>query len=408
MFGLFKKKLKDVVDNFSKKTEEEAEKQTEESKKEEIKEESKEEKKPKRFLGLFKIKEKKEETKEEKLEEKPAEKEIEEVSIEEKIEEIPTKEEYVEEVKEELKEEKVEIKEEIVREEKKEKTSFFEKLKGITKVKINEEKFERLFEELEVILLENNVAYEVIDKIKEDLKMDIVNVPISNVRKTIQESLRKSIEEVLSFKKVNLIEKAKEKKPYVILFLGVNGAGKTTTIAKLCNLFLKNNLKCVLVAADTFRAASIQQLEEHAKKLGVNVIKHDYGADPAAVAFDGIKHAEARNIDVVLIDTAGRQHSNANLMDELRKINRVAKPDFKIFIGESITGNDIIEQVKQFNSAVEIDGIILSKLDVDDKGGAAISVSYVTGKPILYFGSGQEYSDLEEFDKEKILNNLGI
>lgn len=403
MFGLFKKKLKDVVDKFSNKAEEEAEKQTEESKKEEIEGEHKEEKKPKKFLGLFKIKEKKEEISKEINEEKTEEK-----PIEEKIEEIPVREEYVEKVKEGTDKKELEIREEIVKEEKKEKTSFFEKLKGITKVKISEEKFEKLFEELEMILLENNVAYEVIDKIKEDLKMDIVNVPVSNVRKTIQESLRKSIEDVLNFKKINLIEKVKEKKPYVILFLGVNGAGKTTTIAKLCNLFLKNNLKCVLVASDTFRAASIQQLEEHAKKLGVNVIKHDYGADPASVAFDGIKHAEARNIDVVLIDTAGRQHSNANLMDELRKINRVAKPDFKIFIGESITGNDIIEQVKQFNSAVEIDGIILSKLDVDDKGGAAISVSYVTGKPILYFGSGQLLEDLREFNKEDIINNLGI
>jgi fused signal recognition particle receptor len=212
----------------------------------------------------------------------------------------------------------------------------------------------------------------------------------------------------MNFEKVDLLKKIKEKKPYVILLLGVNGAGKTTTIAKLCNLFQKNNLKCVLVAGDTFRAASIQQLEEHAKKLNVNVIKHDYGADPAAVAYDGIKHAEAKNIDVVLIDTAGRQHSNINLMDELKKIERVAKPDFKIFVGESITGNDIIEQVKQFNEAVKIDGIILSKLDVDNKGGAAISVSYVTGKPIIYFGSGQGYNDLEEFDKGKILKRLEI
>jgi fused signal recognition particle receptor len=179
-------------------------------------------------------------------------------------------------------------------------------------------------------------------------------------------------------------------------------------MAKLCDLFMKNGLKCVLVAGDTFRAASIQQLEEHAKKLKVNVIKHDYGADPAAVAYDGVKHAESKGIDVVLIDTAGRQHSNVNLMDELKKIERVAKPDFKVFVGESITGNDIIEQVKQFNSVVSIDGIILSKLDVDERGGAAISVSYVTGKPVIYFGSGQEYGDLEEFDKGKILNNLGI
>jgi len=259
-----------------------------------------------------------------------------------------------------------------------------------------------------MVLLENNVAYGVIDKIKEDLKVDLVNVPLSNVKKTIETSLKNSIEGVLSFGNIDLIKRIKEKKPYVILFLGVNGAGKTTTIAKLANLFLKNGLRCVFVASDTFRAASIQQLEEHGKILGINVIKHDYGADPAAVAYDGIKHAESKNIDVVLIDTAGRQHSNVNLMDELKKLNRVAKPDFKIFVGESITGNDIIEQVEQFNNAVNIDGIILSKFDVDDKGGAAISVSYVTGKPILYLGIGQDYDKLEKFDKEKIIKNLEL
>jgi len=425
MFGLFKKKLKDVVDSFSRKTEDELleksqskeipkedealEKlQQKEEKPEEITEEAKEEpkqeeiqpeKKPKKFLGLFKIKEKniEEEIKKEAEVKKFQEKISEEIEVKKTV-----KNQDKGQKKEEIKEEPE------VQEEKKEKKSFLDKLKGITKVKINEGKFENLFEELELILLENNVAYEVIDKIKGDLKKDIVDVPINNVKKTIQESLRKSIEEVLDFEKVDLLKKVKEKKPYIILFLGVNGAGKTTTIAKLCNLFLKNKLRCIFVAADTFRAASIQQLEEHAKILKVNVIKHDYGADPAAVAFDGIKHAEAKNIDVVLIDTAGRQHSNANLMDELRKINRVAKPDFKIFIGESITGNDIIEQVKQFNNAVEIDGIILSKLDVDDKGGAAISVSYVTGKPILYYGNGQGYDNLEEFDKEKIIEKLEI
>jgi len=392
MFGLFKKKLKDVVDKFSRKTEDEVK---EEKIEEPIKEEIKEEKKQKKFLGLFKVKEKEEipeEIREEVLIEEPVtEQPEEEISkkYEEEIIEKPKKEVVAEEIHEKKK-------------------GFFEKLKGITKVKISEEKFEKLFEDLELVLLENNIAYEVIDKIKESLKMDLVNVPLSNVKKTIEKSLKESIEDVISFDKVDLLKKIKEKKPYIILFLGVNGAGKTTTIAKLCNLFLKNNLRCVLVAADTFRAASIQQLEEHAKKLGVNVIKHDYNADPAAVAYDGIKHAEAKSIDVVLIDTAGRQHSNINLMDELRKINRIAKPDFKIFVGESITGNDIIEQVKQFNEAVGIDGIILSKLDVDDKGGAAISVSYVTGKPIIYFGNGQNYDDLEEFDKGKILKNLDI
>lgn len=380
MFGLFKKKLRDVVDKFSKRTEEEIDADTlGEPEEGEIKEE-----KPKRVLGLFKKKE---------IIENEPEKIKDESIIENESNSDEVKKNSVEEQKDEIK---------------KEKKGLFAKLKNVAKIKINEEKFEKLFEDLEIMLLENNVAYEVIGKIKEDMKVDILNVPVSNVRKAIENSLKNSIESVLSFKKINLVEEVKGKKPYVILFLGVNGAGKTTTIAKICNLLLKNHLKCILVAADTFRAASIQQLEEHAKRLNVKVIKHDYNADPAAVCFDGIKHAEAKGIDVVLIDTAGRQHSNVNLMDELKKINRIAKPDFKIFVGESITGNDLIEQVKQFDKTIEIDGIILSKLDVDDKGGAAISVSYVTGKPILYYGTGQNYEDIEIFDNRKILNNLGI
>jgi len=169
-----------------------------------------------------------------------------------------------------------------------------------------------------------------------------------------------------------------------------------------------NGLKCVMAAADTFRAAAIQQLEEHANNVGVKIIKHDYGADPAAVAYDAIKYAEAHGLDVVLVDTAGRLHSNTNLMDEMKKIIRVAKPDMKVFIGESITGNDCIEQAKQFNEAVEIDGIILSKADIDEKGGAAISVSYVTGKPILYIGTGQTYDDLKPFTKELVMETLGF
>jgi fused signal recognition particle receptor len=142
--------------------------------------------------------------------------------------------------------------------------------------------------------------------------------------------------------------------------------------------------------------------------LGVKLIKHDYGSDPAAVAFDGIKYAEAKGIDVVLVDTAGRLHSNVNLMDEMKKIIRVAKPDMKIFIGESITGNDCVEQAKQFNEAIGIDGIVLSKADVDEKGGAAISVSYVTGRPILFIGTGQTYDALQRFEKGIVLSNLGL
>jgi fused signal recognition particle receptor len=163
-----------------------------------------------------------------------------------------------------------------------------------------------------------------------------------------------------------------------------------------------------MAAADTFRAAAIDQLQLHADKLGIKLIRHDYGSDPAAVAFDAIKHAEASKKDVVLIDTAGRLHSNTNLMDEMKKIMRVAKPDLKLFVGESITGNDCTEQAKQFDQAVGIDGIILAKADVDEKGGAAISVSYVTKKPIFYLGVGQEYPDLQQFDKDKLIASIGL
>lgn len=194
----------------------------------------------------------------------------------------------------------------------------------------------------------------------------------------------------------------------MIVFFGINGSGKTTTIAKFAHLLQQNKLSCVMAAADTFRAAAIDQLEEHASKLKIELIKHDYGADPAAVAFDAVKHAKAKKIDVVLVDTAGRMHSNTGLVDEMKKIIRVVKPDLKLFIGESITGNDCIEQAKTFDAAIGIDGIILSKADIDDKGGAAVSVSYVTKKPIFYLGTGQNYSDLKEFDKETITKNIGL
>ena len=291
------------------------------------------------------------------------------------------------------------------------KPGFFQRLtEVVTKKTLTEAQFEELFWDLEVALLENNVAVEVIDKIKQDLKRQLVDVKVTRgkVEETIAKTLGESIASLFDVPALDLIGMAKKKKPFVIAFVGVNGSGKTTTIAKLAKLFQGKGMKPVIAAADTFRAAAIQQLEEHADRLGVKLIKHDYGADPAAVAFDAIRYAEAHQADVVLIDTAGRLHSNVNLMDEMKKIMRVAKPDVKIFIGESITGNDCVEQAKQFNEAVGIDGIILCKADVDEKGGAAISVSYVTGKPILYLGTGQKYEDLQVFEPELVTKSLGL
>jgi len=425
--------IQSALDEFENPKIEEEMKEIEEEAKEEL-EEEKEEEAPKKegfFKKLFGFGKKKEEKEEEEKEEEPEKEEaIEQPPKLEKVKEpkkeqepetldyiskeIKKKEEDLVEDEKEIEEEEKETEEDekVVEEEKK---GFFGKLaEGFTLKTLSESKFESIFFELEVALLENNVAVEVIEKIKQDLKKELVDKKLKrgDIDKIIGKTLVSSISEILSTPQINLLDRIKQKRkenqPCVIIFVGINGSGKTTTIAKMAKYFINNGLKTVMVAADTFRAAAIQQLEEHANNLGVKIIKHDYGSDPAAVAFDGIKYAEAKGIDVVLIDTAGRLHSNTNLMDEMKKVIRVAKPDIKIFIGESITGNDCIEQAQAFNAAIDIDGIVLSKADVDEKGGAAISVSYVTGKPILFIGTGQTYESLEKFDKKLVLENLGL
>ncbi|MBI2125065.1 signal recognition particle-docking protein FtsY [Candidatus Woesearchaeota archaeon] len=432
MFGKLKEKLKQAVSVFSKKTEEavvekvieksvEVKRTKVEDKKKEIKETKKEKpaakksskkEQKKKVKPAPEVREEQKETPKEKAEEvitkKAAEEPKEERSFFKKIfgkkeEEEVEEKEAKEEVIEEIKEEKIE--------EPEERQSFFGKVKtSLTTKKISAEKFEELFWDLELAFLENNVSVEVIEKIKEDLKKELVDKPLPrDVPRKIEETLKQTLTEILSFDKVDLLELAEKKdKPLVIAFFGINGTGKTTSIAKLAHYFQKHKLSVVLAACDTFRAAAIQQLEEHADKLGVKIIKHDYGADAAAVAFDAIKYAEKNRIKVVLLDTAGRLHSNTNLMQELEKILRVAKPDLKIFVGESITGNDCIEQAKQFNDLIEMDGAILTKADVDEKGGAALSISYTIKKPILFLGMGQRYEDLEEFDAEVILKRLGF
>jgi len=303
------------------------------------------------------------------------------------------------------KKEKINEKPEKVQEDIKERKEFFLKFKK----KMTEEKFEELFEELETILLQNNVAYSAVESIRESLAEKLIGKTLKEIN--LSSELRNSIESILinppNFLK-EIKDLLKEKKPFVILFAGINGSGKTTTIAKVANYLQKNKFSVCLAAADTFRAAAIQQLEIHANKLKVPIIKKDYGSDPASVGFEAITYAKKNKIDVVLIDTAGRMQNRDSLMKEIEKIERVTKPDMKIFLGESITGNDATEQAKAFNEAIGITGIILSKADVDEKGGTAISVSQITGKPILFLGTGQEYKDLEVFDKKKMIEKLGL
>jgi fused signal recognition particle receptor len=289
---------------------------------------------------------------------------------------------------------------------------FFSRIKEkIQNVKISEEDFEEYSEDLEMILLENNVALEISDIIIKELKEEIVGKEISkkNIGNIIKNTLKNSIEKIL-VEPFDLEKEIKTKKetPYVILLCGINGSGKTTTIAKLANYFKKKGISSILAAGDTFRAASIEQLKKHGKNLDINVISHEYGSDPAAVGFDAIAYAKKNSIDCVLIDTAGRMHTAKNLLREMEKIVRVCKPDKKIFVGESITGNDSTEQVRSFDETIGIDGIILSKADVDEKGGTAISVGKTTGKPILFLGTGQEYEKIEKFDKKKFIEKLGL
>ena len=333
----------------------------------------------------------------------PQEEISEEEFAEKYTEETPAEtESLTESLKEELKEAEKEIEE---------KPSFFSKIiKKLSSSELSQEDFDEIFPDLEITLLENNVALEVVDKIRESLAKDLVGISIkkSEIKTTLLESLKSAILSVL-IEPPDLIKEIKKSlEPYVILFFGINGSGKTTSIAKLANYLQKHNISCVLAAGDTFRAASIEQLEKHASKLKVPIVKQTYGSDPAAVAFDAIKYAKKNKIQAVLIDTAGRMYTKANLLKEMEKIIRVSKPNLKLFVGESITGNDATSQAKTFSESAGIDGIILTKADIDEKAGAILSVSYVTNKPIYFLGTGQSYDSFQPFKKSLVLKNLGL
>ncbi len=278
---------------------------------------------------------------------------------------------------------------------------------------LTEEDIDEVLEELKIELLENEVAFEVAEALADKVKSRLVGLNVkkgAKVEKIVLDAFRDALFEILGQPGPDLVEEAKKRcgkdRPLVVVFLGVNGTGKTTTIAKLAYLMKKSGITPVLAAADTFRAGAQEQLEVHASKVGVPVIKGRYGSDPASVAFSAIEYARARNYCAVLVDTAGRMHVDYDLMGEMRKIVRVSKPDYKVLVVDALTGNDAVEQAGKFNEEVGVDGFVVTKADADVKGGVAVSVAAVTGKPILYLGVGQRYEDLVRFEPEKLVKSI--
>ncbi len=398
--------------------------------KEEAEEESEEEEKKERagrFRSFFN-RGKKEDSKEEA--EEAAEEEVKEAE-----EEVPEEvEESVEEAEEESvddetdEEAEVEEKEE---EEKKSKRSFFRRgkkdksddeekeeksggfLSFIKEKSISEDDVEDILFELELGLLEADVAMDVSSVVVESVKNDLVGQKIkrsSDIEEYTYQALKNAVAKIIDVEGKSMTELLEEKvaqgEPLVVMLVGINGTGKTTTIGKLSNYYIKKGYTPVIAASDTFRAGAIEQVQYHADNLGVKLIKHEKGSDPAAVAFDAVQHAKAKGKELVLIDTAGRMQTNTNLMDEMKKIRRVSKPDLVVFVGDALTGNDATEQARKFNEAIDIDGVILTKADADSKGGAALSVGYIIKKPILFLGMGQSYDDIKEYDADWMLEQI--
>jgi len=284
----------------------------------------------------------------------------------------------------------------------------------IAKTELTGKDLDNVLNQFQLSLIENDVAVSAADFIGNELREKLKDVqfarftdPRARVKVILQEVLLSLLQRSGQLDIFALIDKKKSAgEPAVLVFIGINGTGKTTSIAKLAHVLQKKGRTVILAASDTYRSGSIEQLEEHARRIGVRVIKHQYGADPAAVAFDAVNYAKAHRINAVLIDTAGRMQNNKNLLEEMRKIVRVTNPDLTILVVDALTGNDAVDQGKVFSEAVKIDGIILAKLDADVKGGSAISLSYIMGKPVAMVGTGQKYDDLEPFQAESIVKNL--
>jgi fused signal recognition particle receptor len=275
---------------------------------------------------------------------------------------------------------------------------------------IEEAELERPLRELEWALLESDVEMSVTEAILDRLREELTGATRAQVKTTgavVEQALAESLREVISVGQFDFDARiAETDTPVTIVFTGVNGVGKTTTIAKLARYFEERGLSTVLANGDTYRAGANQQLGEHADNLDKKYIAHEQGSDPAAVLYDAVEYADANDIDVVLGDTAGRLHTSNDLMAQLAKIDRVVDPDMTLFVDEAVAGQDATNRAREFDDAATVDGAILAKADADSQGGAAISIAHVTGKPILFLGTGQEYDDLERFDPDVLVERL--
>ncbi len=286
---------------------------------------------------------------------------------------------------------------------------------AVKEKQLSDEDLDKLVFDFQLALIESDVAQSVAEALTTEVRKSLAGAKVDRSADT-SEVVGQRLAAVLqtAFEKagsVDLVANIREKvkqtgDPYTILFLGINGTGKTTTVAKLASYLKNQGLSVVCAAGDTHRPGAIEQLTEHAGRLALKVISQRYGADPAAVGRDGVLYARAHHADSLIIDTAGRMQTNQNLMEEMSKIVRVVKPDFKIFVADALTGNDAVSQAELFNQHVGFDGAILTKADADVRGGAALSIVYSTGKPVLFLGVGQGYDDLAPFDTQKFLGSL--
>jgi fused signal recognition particle receptor len=284
------------------------------------------------------------------------------------------------------------------------------KLFATGKTVVDEDDLEAHLEDLEFALLGSDVEMSVAQEILAGVEANLVGQTrrrLSSTGNLVRDAVREAVYDVISVGQFDFEERiADADKPVIVIFTGVNGVGKTTTIAKLARYLEARGYSSVLANGDTFRAGANEQLEQHADNLGTKVISHEKGSDPAAVIYDAVEYADANGVDVVLGDTAGRLHTSDGLMDQLAKIDRVIEPDMTVFVDEAVAGQDAVNRAREFDDAAAIDGTVLTKADADQQGGAAISIAHVTGKPILFLGTGQGYDDLEPFDPERIVDAL--